>query len=74
MEQRVVVSSFVLMSPKPQHLFARLKPRSTSIRSVLSLYAVLRSSGVGSFFGRPKAGPDIRIPLLLQKAVSFRSN
>ena len=55
MEQRVVVSSFVLMSPKPQHLFARLKPRSTSIRSVLSLYAVLRSSGVGSFFGRPKA-------------------
>ena len=55
MEQRVVVSSFVLMSPKPQHFFARLKPRSTSIRSVLSLYAVLRSSGVGSFFWTPQS-------------------
>ena len=36
-EQRIVVSLFILMKPKPQHLFSR----STSIRSVLSLFTVL---------------------------------
>lgn len=49
MEHSVVMSSFVLMNHKPQHLFARLNPRSTSIQSMLSLYAVLSSSRVYIF-------------------------
>lgn len=38
-ELLVVTSSFVMIQPSPQHLLARLKDFSTSIRSALSMYA-----------------------------------
>ena len=69
----VVSSLFVSNRPRPNLRFARLNLRSTSILSVLSLYAAFFSALLSaSFFGLPSFLPEIRIPRLLQKEMFSR--
>ncbi|MDY5697732.1 MAG: hypothetical protein SPK75_15295, partial [Victivallales bacterium] len=65
MLDKVVSSSFDTINAAPHVRFSRLKNRSASLRSTLSLRSVLRSSGL-SFGGRPGPRPDKRIPCALQ--------
>ena len=65
MLDKVVSSSFDTINAAPHVRFSRQKNRSSSLRSILSLRSVLRSSGL-SFGGRPGPRPDKRIPCALQ--------
>ena len=63
----VVSSLFVSSSPRPNLRFARLNFRSTSIQSVLSIYAIFFSALLSaSFFGLPSLLPERRMPCSLQ--------
>lgn len=61
----IVSGRRVVNRPKPHLRLARLMRRSTSTRSKISAYSCFLSVAA-SFFGRPSAGPDNRIPCSLQ--------